>query len=162
LGWIRCYRRERSYLDPADASRPNEIEDAVESLQRALADGPHVEDQRLKELLRIWVPSSPTLEDQKMRDLAVAIDNTLRSILTREHKTHALELDEVAKEQLCSDAAKIISEGLNVNIPAELIAGERSRAIVFFGIKEAYVYRDWQQAIGGPSLGGLSWNAETI
>ena len=148
LGWIRAYRKERSYLDPADASGPSEIEDAVDSLQGALADGPHVENQRLKELLRIWVPSSPTLDDHKTRDLAVAIDNTLRSILTQKHKTHALELDEVAKGRLCSDAAKIISEGLNVNIPTELVTGEKSRAIVFFGIKEAYVYRDWQQAIG--------------
>ena len=148
LGWIRAYRKERSYLDPADAAGPSEIEDAVDSLQGALADGPHVEDQRLKELLRIWVTSCPTLDDHKMRDLAVAIDNTLRSILTQRNKTHALELDEVAKGQLCSDAARIVSEGLSVNIPAELIEGEKGRAIVFFGIKEAYVYRDWQQAIG--------------
>jgi hypothetical protein len=148
LGWIRAYRRERSYLDPTEASGPSEIEDAVDSLQKALADGPHVEDQRLKELLRIWVPSSPTLDDRTMRDLAVAVDNSLHSFLTREHKNHALELSDEVKKQLCCDAAELISEGLNVKIPAELITGERSRAIVFFGIKEAYVYRDWQQAIG--------------
>ena len=156
LGWIRAYRKERSYLDPADASGPSEIEDAVDSLQSALADGPHVENQRLKELLRIWVPSNPTLDNEKMRDCAVAIDNTLRSILTQNNKTHALELDEAAKGRLCSEAARIISEGLNVNIPAELITEEKSRAIVFLGIKEAYVYRDWQQAIGDLVLVGVT------
>lgn len=147
LGWIRAYRKERSYLDPTEASGASEIEEAVDSLQKALADGPHVENQRLKELLRIWAPGNLILEDSKMRELAVAIDNALRSILTKEKKSHALELGETAKEQLCSEA-KIIAEGLNVDIPAELVNGERSRAVVFFGIKEAYIYRDWQQAIG--------------
>lgn len=50
-----------------------------------------------------------------MRELAVAIDNTLRSILTKEKKSHALELGETAKEQLCSEASKIIAEGLNLD-----------------------------------------------
>lgn len=149
LAWIRAYRTERSYLDPNDVGvRPSEIEGAVQDIELALADGPHVETQRLNELLRIWVPSCPAISEQDGRDLAIAIDNVLRSILTQEGKTYASELTDNAKEQLCSAAAAIISRGLNVNIPPELITGERSRAIIFFGIKEAYVYRDWQQAIG--------------
>jgi hypothetical protein len=149
LAWIRAYRIERSYLDPNDVGgRPSEIERVVQDIESALADGPRVETQRLNELLRIWVPSCPTVSEHGGRDLAIAIDNVLRSILTQEKKTHALELTDDGKGQLCSEAAEIISHGLSVNIPPQLITGELSRAIVFFGIKEAYVYRDWQQAIG--------------
>lgn len=148
LGWIRAYRKERSYLDPADVGGPSEIERAVQNIEAALADGPHVETHRLNELLRIWVPSCPAISEQASRDLAIAVDNALRSILTREQKTHALELTDEGQYQLCSGAAEIISQSLNVNIPTELIDGKRSRAIVFFGIKEAYICRDWQQAIG--------------
>lgn len=148
LGWIRAYRKERSYLDPADAIETSEIEKAVESIEMALADGAHVEDQRLNELLQLWVPSCPPLDEQKKRNLAIAVDNVLRAALTEEEKTSALELSENAKQKLCSDTAEILSTRLGVDIPTELVAGEHNRAIVFFGIKEAYVYREWQQAIG--------------
>jgi hypothetical protein len=148
LGWIRAYRKERSYLDPSEVVGMSEIEAAVDGLQGALADGPHVEDQRLNELLRIWVPSCPPINEQASRGLAVAIDNILRSILTLEKQTYAVELSEEAKRKLCLETAEIISRDLRVEIPDELLTGEQSRAVAFFGIKEAYIYRDWQQAIG--------------
>jgi hypothetical protein len=37
---------------------------------------------------------------------------------------------------------------VNVDIPNQLLEGEKNRALAFLGIKEAYIYRDWQQAIG--------------
>jgi hypothetical protein len=156
LGWIKAYRTERSYLDPADAVGPSELETAVGALEAALADGPHVETQRLKELLRLWVPSHPAIDNKLERDLAVAVDNLLRSTLTREEKTSALELSEEAKQKLCVEAARIISKRLKVDVPQGQLTAELDRAVVFFGIKEAWVYRDWQQAIGDLVLTSVS------
>lgn len=148
LGWIRAYRKERSYVDPGDTSDSNDIERAVERVEAALADGPHVEAQRLNELLRLWVPSCSDLTDTTKRELGVALDNLLHAVLTEESKTSALELPDLSRQRLCCKAAEIISTCVRVDISPELVRDDMSRAVVFFGIKEAYLYRDWQQAIG--------------
>ena len=54
LGWIRALRRELSFLRLADKKRLEVIESAIISLESSLADGHHVEFQRLDGLIRIW------------------------------------------------------------------------------------------------------------
>lgn len=53
LGWIVAIRCERSYLDPQQAAASSEMQSIAE-LEAALADGAHVELQRLDELLDLW------------------------------------------------------------------------------------------------------------
>jgi hypothetical protein len=43
LGWVRAYRKERSYLDPTKDTSSSEIEKLIGDLERALADGQEVE-----------------------------------------------------------------------------------------------------------------------
>lgn len=149
LGWIRAFRRDRSYLDPADTTPENSIDEAIGELEGALADGPHVENQRLDELIRIWAsPENVREEDVKKDGLSVAVDNILRRHIAETEVTTALELSGDEKKALCLEVAECISDRLSIDIPSELVSAEVERASVYLGIKEAWIYRDWQSAIG--------------
>ena len=43
LGWIRAFRRELSFLRSKDDSGLGQIKESLRSLERALADGSHIE-----------------------------------------------------------------------------------------------------------------------
>jgi hypothetical protein len=59
LGWIRAFRRERSYLDPDNAGTDAPTV-AIKEIESALADGQDVERQRLRELFGLWrIPENP-------------------------------------------------------------------------------------------------------
>jgi hypothetical protein len=53
LGWIRAFRRERSYLDAQGHAEGEETQVAISRIEAALADGQHVEDARLRDLLAL-------------------------------------------------------------------------------------------------------------
>jgi hypothetical protein len=151
LGWIRAYRRERSYLDIADASSPDNLESYIRRFEATLADGPHIEDKRLREFIRhgtnkeAQTPRNP--EKNLERDLAIKVENVLKSHLG-DSKTSAHELSEVKKTSLVRDVAECISKGTGLEFNNDLLEQRKSKIIEILGIKEAWIYRDWQQAIG--------------
>lgn len=153
LGWIQAFRRERSYLDPAESTGSDDIEATLQSLEKALADGQHVEHQRLDELLRIWcVPSNIVFARETRDRLAAQVDSILREQLGKAKVFDALALDDDQTVALCESLAASVSAALSVNVPRGLVLTEARRARESLGIKEAYLYRDWQAAIGDMML----------
>jgi len=65
LGWVRALRRELSFFRRGAGGRLDEIEDAIANLEASLADGHHVELQRLDGLLQIW--GLPPIRDSQLR-----------------------------------------------------------------------------------------------
>lgn len=148
LGWIRAFRRERSYLDPYD-STPSELrEDPILQIEKALADGQHVEEQRLDELLTIWKVADEEIEEGHRKILATEIDVVRQDFLGKKGALTPNELDDESKFELVRKCADLISEYARVEIPDEFVRAHTPVAILFLGIKEAYIYRDWQAAIG--------------
>ncbi|WP_424813475.1 hypothetical protein [Roseococcus sp. YIM B11640] len=149
LGWIRAIRRERSYLDPQQASASGEMQ-AIDEFEKALADGTHVELQRLDELSNLWRVS--TIAPQQKGPIASLIDGERAGFLAEKEALTASSMSESDQVELAERCAAIIRREAGVDIPANLVAATAKQSTVTFGIKEAYIYRDWQVAIGDMML----------
>jgi hypothetical protein len=145
LGWVRAIRRERSYLDPDQAANSGEMQ-AIEELEAALADGTHVELQRLAELSALW--ELPAIDPDMKGHIANLIDGERAEFLARQGTLSFRDLHEADQTELAARCADIIRRQAGVEIDPARIAAVANRAADTFGIKEAYIYRDWQAAIG--------------
>ena len=145
LGWIRAIRRERSFLDPSEASASVEMQ-AISELEKALADGTHVELQRLDELSKLW--QVPQIDPYKQELIASLIDGERAAFLAGKQVLGSRDLSESDQIELAERCATIVRREANVEIPPELVAATVKQSAGTFGIKEAYIYRDWQAAIG--------------
>jgi len=145
LGWIRAIRRERSYLDPDQASTSPEMQ-LIADLEGALADGTHVEMQRLDELSNLWRVRS--VDESAKSHIANLIDAELAQYLARKGMLGARDLSTEEQIELAEGCAEIVRQLASVDIPTALVIATASQASIIFGIKEAYIYRDWQAAIG--------------
>lgn len=149
LGWISAFRRERSHLDPDDAERYTFAANPIAEIERSLADGQHVEEQRVIELLRLWNVHENTISDSKQRiRLSAEIDGARQEFLSEKKSLSPADLNEQDQLLLARKCGQLVSEYSNVEIPAKLIDSRADQASIFLGIKEAYIYRDWQTAIG--------------
>jgi hypothetical protein len=145
LGWIRAIRRERSFLDPDQAKASVEME-AIGKLEKALADGDHVELHRLDELSSLWRVTG--IEAAKKRTVAMHIDGARGDYLASRSKLVARELTPEEQLELARCCADIIRREADVEILDELVEATNVQSAAILGIKEAYLYRDWQAAIG--------------
>jgi|SRR5882724_344475 len=149
LGWIRAFRRERSYLDPDDVAPVDPKTDPISRIEQALADGQHVEEQRLDELMSLWkVPKDILTEGSARSRLAGEIDAARQEFLGERTSLSASELNADDRIKLARRCANLITEIATVDIPQQLVDATAAQASLFLGIKEAYVYRDWQAAVG--------------
>jgi hypothetical protein len=148
LGLIRACRREFSYLKVAESEAHGPIQEAINSFERALADGPAVAIERLVKLCSLWGLEGAINEEicQYLAvDLEIAIDEFFQG----------LDVDEVSllsdsqKLELVARAAGVITSSLKLqDVPQDVIEQSWARAIQIVDFKEAWIYRDWQSAIG--------------
>lgn len=148
LGLIRACRREFSYLKVAESEAHGPIQEAITSFERALADGPAVAIERLVKLCNLW-GLEEAIDDEICQylavDLEIAIDEFFQGLDVDEVNL----LSDVQKCELVSSAAKVITSSLRVQeIPQDVIEQSWARAIQIVDFKEAWIYRDWQSAIG--------------
>jgi hypothetical protein len=147
LGWIRAFRRERSYLDPEETSPIPQGSDPIGAIERALADGQHIEEQRLSELCGLWrVRKDP--DNASWSKLAAALDAMLHAFLSEKSCLSAADLQEDQKVELAHRCARLVGDQTKTDIPNDLVQASAAQASVFLGIKEAYIYRDWQAGLG--------------
>lgn len=145
LGWIRAIRRERSYLDPQQASASVEMQ-AIGEFEAALADGTHVELQRMDELSALWRINS--IDPQLKNHVASLIDGERAAHLATKGALTPRDLSDADQLDLAERCAEILRRQAGVEIPSDLVAATAKQTAITFGIKEAYIYRDWQAAIG--------------
>lgn len=143
LGWIRAFRREQSYLDPQMTQTP----DAIRAIESALADGQIVERQRLGALVALWAcpqdSSTPEFEA-----LAAAVDEVRHRCLDGATVSSASELNDDDQHNLVSRCAQLVRDRMNVEIPKITVAETINTAVDVLATTEAYIYRDWQAAVG--------------
>lgn len=145
LGWIRAVRRERSYLDPKLASASSEMK-LIGKIEAALADGDHVELQRLQELMALW--GITTIPSADQAHLANRIDAERADFLAANDVLAAADLSPEHQGELARRCADLVVTGAAVPISDTFVAETSAGALAILGIKEAYIYRDWQAAIG--------------
>jgi hypothetical protein len=145
LGWVRAIRRERSHLDPDQASASGEMQ-SIADLEEVLANGTHVEMQRLDELSNLWCVRS--IDESAKSHIANLIDAERAHYLAQKGTLGARDLSADEQIELAERCAEIVRQLASVDIPTTLVIATAGQASIIFGIKEAYIYRDWQAAIG--------------
>lgn len=149
LGWMRAVKRERSSLDPQQLQSSDETA-LLYAIETALADGDHVEKQRVKELSTLW--GTPDVDNEKMGYVASKIDVARATYLSKRNVLSAADLSREDKQQLAKLCADIVTSYGDRAIDEHRVIETAEAASVIFGIKEAYLYRDWQVAIGDMML----------
>lgn len=157
LGWIRAFRRERGYLDPHQQLNPDPTEACISKISSALADGQHIEEQRLAELMHLWrIPDSALKSKQIRAQIASEIDGIRQAIMDQEEILDVSDLTDAQKRALGSRCAEALSTLGNVEVSDRLIEATLEQMLAVMGIKEAYIYRDWQSAIGDMMISQVS------
>lgn len=147
LGWIRAFRRERSYLDPYDG-QTSEVDEAIGKVESALADGQVVEEVRLSELAKLWNIDIERHDKNKLKSLASEIDVAKQDFMIKTGEFNNNKIDEDRKIEIVSICSKLFLERLGKNASAVWINSRIDEACELLAIRESYIYRDWQSAIG--------------
>ncbi|AYG58021.1 hypothetical protein CCGE525_03725 [Rhizobium jaguaris] len=119
---------------------------AMAEFEKALADGTHVEMQRVRSIAELWRISVPS---DALSHIAVAVEQTLKSRLQLESVDLATSLAAESQKTLCRSVANVITERMQIDPLSDTIIDETvARAIRSLSIRETWLYRDFQSAIG--------------
>lgn len=148
LGWIRACMREFSYLKVAESEAHKPVQEAISSFERALADGPAVAIERLVKLCGLW-GIGESIDDEICQNLAIDLEIAIDEFF------EGLDVDQIdllsddQKSELVLLSAKVITSSLQLqDLPRAIVEESRARAVQILDFKEAWIYRDWQSAIG--------------
>lgn len=154
LGWIYSFRREMFYFPRMRRVLPSRmnkrvecIEKAIEDVRKALADGASVEKLRVEKLAKLWKLNVDCEEHPELGvNLELCIDECLNKYGA---ETNAHRLDSAEQLELCRAAYRVLFA-----CTADQVAGPdpqidcRDAAIEIIGIRESWLFRDWQDMIG--------------
>jgi hypothetical protein len=151
LGWIRAIRLEQSYLLFGDSATFGKIRDAVCRLEIALADSPPVEIEAMESLARIWSIDLPNdLECAKR--IAAQVNAELQHFFSEFALTsyqQFVQLGELKGREVARRAADAMTRMVGVQSLADARLLETyDEALRCISVKRAWIYREWQQAIG--------------
>ncbi len=152
MGWIRACRREFSYLPLAEREGNNSIGLTIDAFEKALADGSWVEGERVGRLCDIWqICDSKLLAKfpEQFAAVGIRVDNVIYEQSEMSPHQDIRSLDDGAKHEICRRVARILAEGFDRNLvePAAMQKTWRD-AFNVIAMREAWIYRDWQAAIG--------------
>lgn len=148
IAWIRALRRELVYIPGSDFSKVKALDSALQAFSSALADGGHVEVRRVKSLMRALDVDTQSPDDSIARS---------GSVLRRQVDQYLQEREAASVEHLTpgqqKELTRTLSDGLVESLDCHQVTHEKieqniDRAVASLTVREAYVYRDWQSAIG--------------
>lgn len=149
LAWIRAFRREKSFIDIGLRCSNPEIEKSIDALEKALSEGPHIEDRRAREFASaISAKFNNPLTMPDWTRLSIQIENTLRSKLGSTRARSAHDLGATDQIELIDSVISDISPYAEIDRSKANNPAKREDLIKILGIKESWIFRDWQQAIG--------------
>jgi hypothetical protein len=148
LGWLQACKRELSLVKLSEHGNDQRIVKAVADFERSLADGPQVELERLQNLCNLW--NLPFPEDKHTRSVAaVSLEACIDAYLEGKAIAAFGGLSEEQKRELVNGVAAEICVVLKCTpVPDLVINNTWSQAYCRITVREAWIYRDWQAAIG--------------
>jgi hypothetical protein len=143
LGWMVALKRELVLSNAQPDATVGPMRDAVAGVQIALAEGIHVEASSAQALAKLWGVS-----DLDVERAGWDINATVKRVL---HERNALAVGELPfddSDDLLIRIARDVEKHSGAVISSALIAENREDAIRAVARREAWLYRDWQDAIG--------------
>lgn len=152
LGWIRALRRELLFLPKANPKVAGSLDSALERFSAALAEGGHIETLRVEALMGLWETGKDALPDAIAR-AGIQVDHRLKTFLHEKGASSAADLSDDHKLRLSQLLADVMTKALGCERVVNGIVRETlNRAMVYLSVREAWIYRDWQAAIGDAML----------
>jgi hypothetical protein len=151
LGWVRAIELEQSYLFFGEDTSVEDLRAAVVDLKSALADSPHVEAHVLRGLAETW--GVPLPADPVGIARAAACGNAeMQHVLAEFGLVHYRELsrlDEARQTEVVRRMSAVLTAAFRrPPVDQAVLHATRTRALAHISVKQAWIYRDWQQAIG--------------
>lgn len=152
LGWIRAVRLEQSYLFYSDQDCVDDLRTAVVALESALADSPHVELHVLRGLAALWSLPLPEDDGERLSRIAAQAAAETQALLAAyglARPEDVAGLGQAQKTDVAWRMAASIRESLGLPpVEPTVVAASAELAARLIGLRQAWVWRDWQQAIG--------------
>lgn len=153
LGWIQAIRRELVFVHESRSRKVVNIEAALRKFASAFAEGGHIETTRVQSLVKLWDISPGSVREDAIKQTGVRLDYLVKREL---HEYHASSLPELTAEQsveIRNAVAVELCQGLGVpKISDGVLIETHARAMQYLNVREAWIYRDWQAAIGDVML----------
>ncbi len=143
LGWLVALRRELVLSNAQPDTTVGSMRSAIDGVQKSLAEGAHVESSSAQALANIW-----GISDIDVNRAGWDINSTVKRVL---HERGALAVGELTpkdSEELLRRIASDVEKHSHVRVAPEVIAATREEALRAVSTCEAWLYRDWQDAIG--------------
>ncbi|HLY06071.1 MAG TPA: hypothetical protein VKR31_10015 [Rhizomicrobium sp.] len=156
LGWLRAMNLELSALPRGPSRFLTPISDAIGKVQSALADGPHVEVDRLDRLCAVWHLGGQIIETEQRKQLGTRLEVKLYELGGDELKHDSEHLNKSSSERklnICRELSYFLCDELHrARLDDGVISETVNQAISAMSYREALIYRDWQDAIGDAML----------
>jgi hypothetical protein len=150
IGWVRAYRREMTFFSLSVGEEIAPLNTALLSLEGALADGAHVETQRVRSASNLWNIPLPK-EEKELSRIAVKVEQIIKSVgpTSGAGQDLLINLDEESQTELCQSIANYLCDQAAIDhLSPEIVSETRARAVRSLSIREAWLYRDFQSGIG--------------
>lgn len=153
FGWIQAFRRELSFFTLDDKTRVHDVEEAVRALEQALAEGRLVEAKRTKELAELWHIGIPRDPDQ-ISEASVKMEEAVKTKHRIDELWRVAELTYEEKLGVCATAASSLVRSVEQKkeVSQETLEAEVNKAVDILAVREAWIFRDQQAAIGDVML----------
>lgn len=151
IGWIRGMDLELSSLAAHNPGYAPPIAKQIAAFRSALADGPDVEQDRLKQLCELWAVDTAGIPDAKLGRVGVRVEIRLHALAAEQHTdvNGMLAADRGQQRWLVDQLARFVAEELGVKrADPSLVDRTAEQAIESLAYREALIYREWQDAIG--------------
>lgn len=166
LGWIRAVNRELAGAELGNAENYKSLKQALKKFEKALTNK-EVDSSRLEYLAIKWNLDISKLQadEQKLKSFCLDLDQLLLQEMNVIHQNKkqsegemitAASLQSFSKKEqltiLTSLANRICKEVAGQEVDPQLIEDTREYSAFVLARKEAWIYSNWQQAIGDMML----------
>ncbi|MDH3263568.1 MAG: hypothetical protein OEM24_06185 [Paracoccaceae bacterium] len=151
IGLFRAFERELLNVRLTDLQGSDHLRDAMKDFQATLADGKSIEFQKLDRLADLWAFGKVP---EGNRDLAaVRIENEVDKRLGGEKHKGVRSLAGNEQKELLGEIYSIINAGFQpFDETRQRDIEQDDRAVEILSMRQTWIYRDWQAAIGDAML----------
>ncbi len=146
LGYVRGLKIELLHLQASNEKQFSKIEKSIKVFEKSLADGQDVELRMVKSFCSTWNVNTNEIDEEKMKSAGFEINNLTDEANYRNKTICAKDLCEPEQMQLVQALKRALETSAGIVIEVNDL--KVTDIINEVSIKEAYLYRDWQQSIG--------------
>jgi len=161
IGWIRASKIELSHIEVETTDEYKQIGKAISAFEKSLADGEHIELSVLENLAKHWNLPIVNISEEEKKKLGVNIEKIVDEFCFKENVDIALSLSDEGKKGLAKEVCDLICSTIKCSkLELEVVSETVKTAIKEVSRVEAWIFRDWQSALGDMMIKKASSDTE--